>query len=173
MARPEKEAAVAQMVEIFEKSKGVFLTDFQGLNVEKMSDLRQKCREASVGYLIVKNTLARLAVQQVGWDDMLEHLQGPSAIAYSFDDPSAPARVIGEFAKKEEKPVFKVSFFEGVFYGPDKMKAIATLPSKDVLLAKLMGGLNGPIQGFVGSLQGLLSKLVMTVDAVRQSKEEA
>jgi len=171
MARPEKEVAVAEMAEIFEKSKGVFLTDFQGLNVEKISDLRQKCREASVGYLVVKNTLAKLAVKQVGWEEMLEHLEGPSAIAYSFEDPSAPARVINEFAKKEEKPAIKVSYFEGVFYGPEKVKAIASLPSKDVLLAQVVGGFNAPIQGFVGTIHGLLQKLVMTLDAVRGSRD--
>ena len=172
MARPEKEAAVAEMAEIFEKSKSVFLTDYQGLNVEKISDLRQKCREASVGYLVIKNTLAKRAVEKVGWDEMLEHLEGPSAIAHSYDDPSAPARVISEFAKQEEKPVIKGTYFEGIFYGPDKVKAIASLPSKEVLIAQVLGSFNAPIQGFVGSLNGLMQKLVMTFDALRSTKEE-
>ena len=172
MARPEKEAAVAEMVEIFEKSKGVFLTDFKGLNVEMISDFRRQCREASVGYRVVKNTLARLAVKNVGWDEMTPHLEGPLAIAYSFEDPSAPARVIKEFTKKVEKPQIKVSYFEGAFYGPDRVAEIAALPSKEELLAKVVGGFNAPIQGFVGGLSGLLQKLVMTLDAVRGAKQD-
>lgn len=172
MARPEKEAVVQEVAEILENAKGVFINDFQGLNVEMISELRQKCREEKVGYRVVKNTLARLAVKQTGWDEMADYLEGPSAIAYSYDDPSAPARVITEFAKKIEKPKIKVSLFEGVFYGPDKVKEIASLPSKEVLLAKVLGSLNSPIQGFAGSLSGLLQKLVGTFDAVRESQEK-
>jgi len=172
MSTPEKEAIVKEVTEIFEKAKGVFVTDFQGLNVEKISDLRQKCREASVNYLVVKNTLARLAAKNAGWDDVVEHLNGPSAVAYSYDDPSAPARVITEFAKKEEKPTIKVSLFEGIFYGPDKVQAIAALPSKEVLLTRLAGGFKSPIQGFAGSLHGLLQKFIMTIDAVKAAKEK-
>lgn len=172
MARPEKVAAVEEVVEIFKQSSSIFLTDFKGLDVEKISDFRRQCREASVGYLVIKNTLARLAAQEVGWEEMVEHLKGPSAIAYGGDDPSVPARIITKFAKKNEKPAIKVSYFEGVFYGPDRVKEIAELPSKDELLARVVGGFNAPIQGFVGGLSGLLQKFVRTLDAVKVSKEE-
>jgi large subunit ribosomal protein L10 len=153
-------------------AKGVFITDFQGLSVEKMNEFRQKCREASVSYRVVKNTLARLAAKKVGYDQMVDHLEGPSAIAYSYDDPSAPARVCVEFAKRENKPEIKVSLFEGVFYGPDRVKAIAALPTKDELLAQIVRGFNAPIQGFVGGLNQLLQKLVFAFDAVRNAKEK-
>ena len=172
MARPEKEAAVEEIAEILQKAKGVFLTDFEGLNVEMMEELRRKCREASVGYRVVKNTLARIAAKKVGWDELVNYLQGPSAIAYSFDDPSAPARVVSEFAKKAEKPKIKVSLFEGVFYGPEKIEEIASLPPKDVLLARIVGGFNAPIQGMASSLHNLLQKFIMTLDAVRNTKEK-
>jgi len=170
MARPEKEAAVKEVAEILENAKGVFVTDFQGLNVEMMSEFRQKCRETSVNYRVVKNTLARLAAKKAGRDEMVEYFHGPSAIAYSYDDPSAPARIITEFAKKVEKPKIKVSLFEGVFYRPERVEEIASLPPKDVLLAQLMGEFNAPIQDFVGILKGLLQKLVMTLDAVKNIK---
>ncbi len=172
MARPEKEAAVEEIAEILQKAKGVFLTDFEGLNVEMMEELRRKCREASVNYRVVKNTLARIAARKVGWDELVNYLQGPSAIAYSFDDPSAPARVVSEFAKKAEKPKIKVSLFEGVFYGPEKIEEIASLPPKDVLLARIVGGFNAPIQGMVAGLYNLLQKFVMTLDAIKNAKDK-
>lgn len=171
MARPEKEAAVKEVAEILQKARGVFLTDFEGLNVGMMEELRQKCREASVSFRVIKNTLTRIAAKKASWDELVDYLQGPSAIAYSFDDPSAPARVVTAFAKKTEKPKIKVSLFEGVFYGPDKIEKIASLPPKDVLLTRVVGGLNAPIQGVVGSLHNLLQKFVMTLDAVKNTKE--
>lgn len=173
MARPEKEAAVQDITEILEKAQSVFVTDYRGLNVEKMEQLRSKFREASVSYRVVKNTLGRRAAKNAGYDSMVEYLQGPSAIAYSFDDPSAPARVIQEFAKKEEKPVIKMSIFEGTFYGPDKIEAIAALPSKQELLSQLVRVFNAPMQGFAGSLSGLLRKFAGTLDAVREKKENS
>jgi large subunit ribosomal protein L10 len=171
MARPEKEAAVQEIADIFNQAKSVFVTDFQGLNVEKMSEFRRNCREASVEYLVVKNTLARRATEQSGYDEMKTYFTGPSAIAYSYDDPSAPARIISRFAKDHEKPQIRMSIFEGVFYGPDKVAKIAALPSKNELLSQIVGGMKSPMQGFVGSLNGLLQKLVRTLDAVKNSKE--
>jgi len=173
MARAEKETAVQELTEIMEKARGVFITDYQGLNVEKLSELRKKCRESSVRYKVVKNTLARLAAKKAGFGDMAQYLEGPSAIAYSFDDPSAPARVVTEFAKKHQKPSIKVSLFEGAFYGPDRVEEIANLPPKEVLIARLMGGLNAPIQNLVGALSDILRKLVLVVDAVKTSKEKS
>lgn len=173
MPTPEKEAVVQEIAKILENARGVFINDFQGLNVEKMGVLRQKCREASVGYRVVKNTLTRLAVKKVGWEVMIEHLDGPSAIAYSYEDPTAPARVLTEFAKTEEKPTIKASVFEGVFYGPERVKEIAALPTKDVLIAKVLGGFNAPIQGLVGGLSSLVQKLVFTLDAVKGVKEKS
>ena len=173
MARPEKEAAVQEVAEILEKAKSVFINDFQGLNVEKMGELRQKCREASVGYRVVKNTLARLAVQKVGRDEIVKYLEGPSAIAYSFDDPSAPARILSEFAKAEEKPIIKASLFEGIFYGQDRIRDIATLPSKEVLLVNIVRGFNAPIQGLAGVLSGILLKFIRTLNAVKEAQEKA
>jgi len=172
MARPEKEAAVQDIAEILENAQSVFVTDFRGLNVEKMQQLRRKCREASVSYRVVKNTLGRIAAKQAGYESMVDYLTGPSAIAYSYDDPSAPARVIRDFAKAEEKPVIRMSIFEGEFYGPEKIAVIAALPTKTELLAKMLGSLNSPVQGFAGSLHGLLRKFVATLDAVRAHKEE-
>jgi large subunit ribosomal protein L10 len=171
MARPEKEAVVEEVAEILQNASGVFITDFTGLNVEMMTELRQRCREASVNYRVIKNTLARLAAKKAGREEMIAYFEGPSAVAYSYDDPSAPARIITEFARKVEKPTIKVSLFEGVFYGPGRVQEIATLPSKEVLLSKLLGGLNAPLYGLASTLNSLLQKLVLTIQAVKESKE--
>lgn len=173
MKRTEKETVIEEVTAIFQKAKSVFITDYAGLTVEKVSVFRRKCREASVGYLVVKNTLARMGVEKAGWKDLGPYFKGPSAIAYSFTDPVAPARVIHEFLKENEKPKIKGSIFEGQFIGPERVKEIATLPSRDELIAKLMGQLNAPIQGVVCGLNGLLTKFVRTVDAIREAKERA
>jgi large subunit ribosomal protein L10 len=170
MSTPEKEAVVQEMTEILEKATSVFVTDYKGLDVEQISAFRKKCREQSVHYLVVKNTLARIAAEKTGWGEMIEHLKGPSAVAYSYDDPSAPARVIKEFTKDKDKPEIKVSLFEGVFYGPEKMDMIASLPSKEVVLSQVAGAFKAPIQGFTGVMGGLLSQFVRTLDAVREEK---
>ena len=170
MLRKEKEVLVDSITQIFKEAKSVFLTDFEGLNVESFEELRHKCRESSVGYCVIKNTLARIAAKRAGRDEIIEYFEGPSAIAYSYDDPSAPARVISEFVKKSDKPTIKVSLFEGNFYGPEKVKEIASLPTKEVLLGNVVRGFNAPIQNLVGDLYGLLQKFVMTIDAVRGSK---
>ncbi len=172
MARPDKEAAVQEITEILKTANGIFIADFQGLNVEKTQDLRRKCRESAVSFKVVKNTLAIRAAREAGYEDMVSYLEGPSALAYSYDDPSAPARIITEFAKTNERPVIKMSVFEGIFYGPDKIKTIAALPSRKELLGKLVSGFNAPLQGFAGSLKGLLQKMVYTLDAVREKREK-
>ncbi len=173
MPTPEKETVVAEVTEIFENAKSVFVTDFQGLNVEMISEFRDQCRKASVNYRVVKNTLTRLAARNAGLDEMVESLSGPSAIAYSYEDPSAPAKVIMEFAKKTEKPTIKVALFEGEFYGPSTVREIVDLPSRSFLLAQLVGGCNAQIQNLVSGLHGLINKLAIALNAVKTLKEKS
>jgi large subunit ribosomal protein L10 len=173
MQRSEKDVVVQDVTEVFEKAKGVFVADYAGLTVEKISVLRQKCRAAKVEFMVVKNTLAKRAADAAGKGGINPYFKGPSAIAYSYDDPSAPARVIREFYKDNQKPKVRGSLFEGEFFGPEKTEAIATLPSKNELIARVLGGFNAPITGFVGGLNGILTKFVRTLDAVRESKSNA
>ncbi|MCJ7813235.1 50S ribosomal protein L10 [bacterium] len=173
MPTPEKEAVVTEVIKILESAKSVFITDFQGLNVKMISEFRQMCRETSVGYRVVKNTLIRLAAKKVGMNEMVDSLSGPSALAYSYEDSSAPARVISEFKKKADRPTIKVALFEGEFYGPESVQDIVALPSKSILLSQLLGGLRAPIQGLMSGLHGLLYKLVITLDEVKKVKEKS
>jgi len=170
MQRSEKETVIQDVTEIFQKAKSVFVTDYEGLTVEKMSVLRQKFRASSVEYRVVKNTLAKMAAEKAGKSEINPYFKGPSAIAYSFQDASAPARIIKEFFKDNQKPKVKFTLFEGEFFGPERLDEIAALPPRNELIARILGGFNSPIQGLAGVLGGILSKLVRTVDAVRESR---
>jgi len=173
MQRSEKETVVQDVTDVFMKAKSVFVTDYEGLTVEKMSLLRRKCRASAVEYRVVKNTLAKMAADRAGKGQINPYFKGPSAIAYSFEDASAPARIIKDFFKENQKPKVKFTLFEGTFYGPEKLDEIAALPSRTELIARVVGGLNAPIQGLAGALGGILSKLVRTVDAVRESRAKS
>jgi large subunit ribosomal protein L10 len=171
MPTPEKETIIKKVSEVFQKAEGIFITDYKGLNVAQITELRNKCRESSVGYRVVKNTLAKIAAKEVGYEEMVDYLQGPSAIAFSYKDPSAPARIISEFAKETDKPTIKMSIFEGQFYGPEKVEKIAKLPSKHEMYSQLVRNTNSPLQGLVGNLNGILFKLARTLFAVKEKRE--
>ncbi|MFQ6114711.1 MAG: 50S ribosomal protein L10 [bacterium] len=173
MPTPEKIAAVEEVAKQITQAKSIFLTDFSGLNVEDINDLRKSFRGASVEYRVVKNNLARLSAKSAGCEELLEYFEGPTALAFATDDPAAPAKIIAKFAKEKDKPKIKACLFEGVLIGADQISAITNLPSRDELLAKLIGGLNAPLSNLVFSLNGILRKLVFALDAVKKQKEES
>ncbi len=173
MPTPEKVAVVEEVAEQLKQAKSVFLTDFSGLNVEEINNLRKSFRGASVQYRVVKNTLARLSAKSAGYDDLLEYLEGPTALAFGMDDPTAPAKIITKFTKETDKLKIKACLFEGVLIGTDRINEIINLPTKDELLGKLAGTLHAPLSKLVFSLNGILTKLVFALDAVRKQKEEA
>lgn len=171
MARPEKEKKVQDLTEKFRSAKAVYLTDFTGLDVIKATELRKKLREASVEYRVVKNTLAQLAAKNAGCDLLLDYLTGPTGLAFGIKDPIIPAKILTEFSKDNEKLRVKVGLMEGRIYDPREVKQLASLPSREELLAQVLSGLQSPISGFVGVLGGLLQKLVGTLDAIAKQKE--
>jgi large subunit ribosomal protein L10 len=171
MPRPEKELVVNEVAESLAQAKGIYLTDFTGLNVEEMNELRREFRQASVQYRVVKNTLARKSVTDAGYENLLEFLNGPTAFAFSNDDPSAPARIIRDFAKTREKPTIKALVFEGQVFDSSRVDQIAKIPSREILLSQLLGTLQTPMINFVNTLHGILSKFVRTLDAIKEQKE--
>ncbi len=173
MPTPQKEAIVAEITEQLNEAKSVFLTDFKGLNVDEINDLRRVFTGASVQYRVVKNSLARLSVKEAGCDELLEYLDGPTAIAFGMDDPAAPARVIKEFAKDSDKLSVKVGLMDGVLIDSTRVNEIASLPSKVQLLGQLSGVLNAPLSNLVLSLNAILSKLVFALNAVKENKDES
>jgi large subunit ribosomal protein L10 len=172
MARSDKEQIVSEVVESLSQAKGIYLTDFSGLNVEELNELRRNFRESKAEFRVVKNTLARLSVTQAGFESLLRYLNGPSAFALGFDDPMIPARIIRDFAKKREKPTVKALVLEGEILDASRAEELANLPPRDELIARLLGTMSVPLARFVGTLRGVLSQFVYALEAVRKQKEE-
>ncbi len=171
MPTAEKEAAVAEVAQKLKDAKSVFLTDFTGLNVEEITRLRRTFTGVNVQYRVVKNTLARLSLKEAGCEDLLEYLDGPTAMAFGMDDPVAPAKVIRDFSKKNDKLTVRACLFEGVLFGEEKVGQIADLPSRQESLAMLSSVLQAPISNLAYSLNGVLSKFVYAISAVKEQKD--
>ena len=158
--RELKEAKVAEIKEKLEKSKAVVLTNYQGLTVEEDTTLRKNLREAGVEYKVYKNTLVILAAKELGLEGIVEYLEGPVSIAFSYEDVTVGARVLNDFAKDHKKLELKAGIVEGEIYDGEKIKQLATIPSKEVLIAKLLGSIKSP-----------LSKFAYLLNAIKDSKE--
>lgn len=173
-----KQAVVAQLKEQLESAKGVVLTSYKGLTVAQDTELRRELREAGVSYHVVKNTMLRIAAKEAGIEGIEEHLEGTTAFAFSTEDAVAPAKVIRGFIKKNkledaEVLTVKVGMVEGKVIGVDEVKALAALPSREELIAKLLGSMNAPISNTVNVLQGVIRNAVYVLDAIRSQKESA
>lgn len=168
---PEKEAAVAALKEKLTKARGAVVADYRGLTVAQDTVLRRKLREAGVEYRVVRNTFTRIAVRELGLEEMLPYLEGPTSLAVSFTDPVAPAKVLSEFAKENKDFTIKAGLVEGKVIDLEGVKALASLPSREVLLAKLLGSMQAPLSGLVNVLQGSIRNLVYVLDGVRRQKE--
>jgi large subunit ribosomal protein L10 len=175
---PKKEAVVAEIKEQLSSAKGAVFTSYKGLTVAQDTKLRREMREAGITYKVIKNTMTRIAAKELGLDGISEHLEGTTALAFSTEDPVAPAKVICAFMKKnklEEKGILtiKVGLVEGKVISDKEVKALAALPSREELIAKLLGSMNAPITNTVGVLQGVIRNAVYVLDAIRAQKESA
>ena len=173
-----KQAVVAQLKEQLESAKGVVLTSYKGLTVAQDTELRRELREAGVSYHVVKNTMLRIAAKEAGIEGIEEHLEGTTAFAFSTEDAIAPAKVICGFIKKNkldenEVLTIKVGTVEGKVIDAKEVKALAALPSREELIAKLLGSMNAPISNTVNVLQGVIRNAVYVLDAIRSQKESA
>jgi large subunit ribosomal protein L10 len=168
--RDEKAAQVAEVAELLERN-GVYLTDFRGLNVMGMVELRRELRQANVTYRVVKNTLAKRAAEEAGLGVLAPYLEGATALAVS-DEVMAPARVLRRFAQQRGLPRIKCGWVDGRLFGEETVGRLASLPDRDVLVAQLLGGLKGPVTGLAGVFRGLLQQLVGTLAALETQKRE-
>ena len=173
MARPEKEATVAELKEKFSRAQAVVLTNYRGLTVAEMTELRKKLREAGLEYKVAKNTLTRLAVQDFVGGGLDAYLPGPTGLAFSYNDPVTPAKILSDFAKTHKALEIKAGVLENKVIDAAGVKALAELPPREVLIAQLLGVLQGPIRGLVTVLSGPQRNLVYALDAVRRQKEAA
>ncbi len=171
--RPEKAAKVAELKELLTSSKCAILVDFCGLTVAQDTVLRRKMREAGVNYSVVKNTLLRIAAEEAGIEGLEPVLEHNTAIAVAPEDPVAVAKIICDFAKENKALKVKIGVLDGKVIGAEEIKALAELPPKEVLIAKMLGSMNAPISGFVNVLQGTIRNVVYALEAVRKQKESA
>ena len=142
-----KKAQVAEAVELLKNTQTGVLVDYRGLNVAEDTDLRNKLREANVKYFVIKNKILKRAVEEIGLEGLDEVLHGPTALAVSAEDAVAPAKVLSEFAKSNEKLEIKGGFMDGSVMGLDEIKKLAATPNFETLIAKMMGSLQSPISG--------------------------
>jgi len=165
-----KKTVVAEIREKLGRAQSVVLIDYRGLTVEEVTDLRNQFRKAGVEYAVLKNTMLTLAARDLGIRGLEDYLKGPTAVAFGYEDPVAPAKIITEYLKKNKKISVKCGMVDRKVVDQAGVTALAELPPREVLIAKLMGSMNAPITGFVGVLSGVLRKFVYAVEAVRKLK---
>ena len=176
-AKEAKAKIVAELQEQLSSAKGVVLTGYRGLTVAQDTALRCELREAGVTYHVVKNTMLRRAADALGLEGLDEHLEGTTALAFSTEDAVAPAKVICGFIKKnklEDAGVLtvKVGVVEGKVIDVNGVKALASLPSREELIAKMLGSMNAPIANTVGVMSAIIRSAVYAFNAVREQKEK-
>jgi large subunit ribosomal protein L10 len=145
MPRPEKVQAVADIRERLEKSRAVFLTEYRGLSVKAVQDLRRSLRQAGAEYKVVKMTLAKLAAGDAGIEGLDEFLAGPTALAFAEDDAVATAKALKEFSKSNEAFVLKAAYLAGEILSPEEISTLAEVEPREVLLAKIAGAAKAPL----------------------------
>ncbi|RJP73226.1 MAG: 50S ribosomal protein L10 [Candidatus Zixiibacteriota bacterium] len=169
---PEKIQTVQELSDLFAQAKGVYLADFTGLNVEQVNELRRNFHQQQVIYRVVKNTLIRHAAEQTGYQDLIPHLEGPTALAISVHDGVVPVRLISDFVKGKEKqiPVLKAGILEGLFVPSTDMDMIKNIPSREVLLSQILFLVQSPISGLLGTFNEILRTFLSVLEAVIEKK---
>lgn len=174
--RPEKALAVDQLKEQIRNAKSVVLADNNGLTVAQVTRLRRELREAGVDLKVAKNTLIRIAARELGIEGLDEYLHGPTTIAFSNVDEATAAKKLRDFFAKDRAPKFvlKAGILENKVIDPNGVKALADLPSREELLSGVLAGIQAPLQGVAGALNGLLAGFAYALDArIRQMEESA
>ena len=169
----KKQQIVAELQEKFSKSKIVILTNFNGLDVATMSSLRRQLRDVNVEYKVVKNSLLARASENNDVAVIKDKLKEASAVAYSFDDPVAPAKVLSAFAKDNEKFKIKAGVLQGKALDSDAILALSLLPSREVLLSQLLSVMTGVPTSFVRALSNIPQKFLYVLTALKEQKEKA
>jgi large subunit ribosomal protein L10 len=173
MARPEKIAEVQAITERLQSAQGVVLADYTGLTVAQMTSLRAECRVKNVECRVVKNRLAMIAVDSIDLPAVKDCLKGPTALILARESQVEPAKLAVEFAKNNEALKVKGGIVEGQVLTPAEVVTLSKIPSKDELIAKMLGSINSPVTGVVGTVNGVISALARVIDAVNKQRAEA
>jgi len=168
----QKQEVISEIKEAIQNSKSVVIVEYRGLDVSQITELRSKYRETGSAYKVYKNTMVNIALQELGYEGYDEYLTGPNGFVFSNEDMVQGPKVSTEFSKENEKLIIKGGLLEGKVLSADEVKDLAKLPSKEVLVAMALGGLNAPIQGFVSALNGVVTKVVYALNAVKEKQEQ-
>lgn len=172
MPKPEKVASVADVAERISRSKSIIVTDYRGLTVAQMTDLRNRLRQEGVEYKIVKNRLAKIALRESGKDTMDDYLKGTTALAFGIKDPVGPAKVLTAYAKDNDKLKVIGGMMDDRLLDVASIDELSKLPSREVLLSRLLGSITSPVQKLAYGLHQTVAKVAYAFDAVARKKAE-
>lgn len=177
MSTPQKEAIVSNVAEELKKAQGVILTDYRGLSVAQITELRKKLRDSDTHFTVVKNTLFKRATEGIVTPDpkLDESLNGPTAVGFANKDAIESAKAIMDYIAANRNTPLKVkgALVDGRFYDAKQVDALSKIPPKPVLIAQMLGSMNAPITGLVGTLNGVVSNFVYTLQALHDKKQES
>ncbi|MCX7983596.1 MAG: 50S ribosomal protein L10 [Bacteroidetes bacterium] len=171
MKRSEKEAIIAEVAERASRAVALYFADFTGLTVAEETELRREFRKSGVEYTVVKNTLIRKALEQLqGYDHVLDKFVGPTGVAFAYDDPSAPAKVIKKFTERTGKFKLKAAVIEKQLYDGSKLDELASMPGRKEIMASIVGSIQAPASGIVNAINAVMRDLVLVLDAIEKKK---
>jgi large subunit ribosomal protein L10 len=173
MSKTERQATVEALSAQLRGSPNLYVTDFSGLNVLRMTEFRRRLRAAGVEYIVVKNTLAQRALAANAVTGLDQHLKGPTGLVLAGNDPVAAAKVITDFAREFERPAIKIGLVDGKAVTSDQVKRLASLPSREQLLSQLAGAFQAPLAQLAGAMNGLLYQVVGALEALRSQRSAA
>ena len=171
MTPHEKQQAVKEIGELFSGAPAAFLVDYKGCDCEALNELRSNLRASGSRFAVVKNTLAKRAVEGTAVAEIEKHFTGPTGVVWAGDDPVSPAKVVAEFAKAQETFSLKAGVVDGATVGPSEIENLATLPTKDELVAKLLALMNAPAVKLLQTINAPAQNLVQLLNAWRAEKE--
>jgi large subunit ribosomal protein L10 len=169
--KAERTESITELEKEFKEARGIYLADNNKMNVAQATKLRADMRKAGMRCVVVKNTLAKIAAKRADREDLQEHFKGPTAVVIAKEDAATPAKLIKEF-QKDNKDLLgvKIAYVDGSIFDAAAVLKLADIPSREVLLAQLLGCFNAPMGKFAGTLNGILVKFARTLDALREKK---
>lgn len=163
-----KDNKINEIKEKLEKAQVAIVTEYKGLSVDEITSLRRKLQNEDGDYTVTKNTLAKIAAKGTDFEVLTESFKGPIALAFGFKDQVSPAKIVSNFIKEVKKGEIIGAALDGKFLSADETKALANLPSKEEIYAKMLGCINSPASGIANSMNAVLTQLVRTLDAVKE-----
>ncbi|MFH1776184.1 MAG: 50S ribosomal protein L10 [Candidatus Omnitrophota bacterium] len=172
MPKFEKELIVQELTQRFTEANYFFVTGYQGIDANRLNGLRKKLLEARTDYIVLKNTLGKMALKNRKMDLLADLIDGPTSIAYTNHDPVATSKVLIDFSKENETLKIRGAFLDGKILDADDVKLLAALPPKNIILAQLVGAIAAPLTGLVGVLSGVIRGLVTVVKKIEEETEK-